>query len=171
MRQASIPWPLLAAGVVALLVMPSCGGGVSVAIGADDIGGTVASANGPESGVWVIAETSDLPTGYRKIVVTDDEGHYVLPDLPEATYSIWVRGYGLVDSPSVEAAPGSPLDLTAVVAPSPETAAAIYPAYYWYSLLQPPPASDFPGTGPDGNGIPTTMKSQGHYLGELTLNG
>src|SRR5438067_1316049 len=69
-----------------------------VAIDADDIGGVVTSAKGPETGVWVIAETTDLPTKFRKIVVTDDAGRYVIPDLPEAKYEIWVRGYGLVDS-------------------------------------------------------------------------
>ena len=63
----------------------------------DDIGGVVTSAKGAEAGVWVIAETSDLQTRYAKIVVTDDEGRYVIPDLPAATYEVWVRGYGLAD--------------------------------------------------------------------------
>jgi hypothetical protein len=36
-----------------------------------------------------------------KIVVTDDRGRYVVPDLPRANYNVWVRGYGLVDSPKV----------------------------------------------------------------------
>src|SRR5262245_18377755 len=48
----------------------------------NDIAGVVASAKGPEAGVWVIAETTDLPTGFRKIVVTDDRGRYLVPDLP-----------------------------------------------------------------------------------------
>lgn len=69
------------------------------AIGATDIGGVVASAQGPEVGVWVIAETTDLPTKFAKIVVTDDAGRYVIPGLPAAKYKVWVRGYGLVDSP------------------------------------------------------------------------
>src|SRR5437899_11844496 len=73
----------------------------SVAIDNDDIGGVVTSANGPEAGVWVIAETNDLPTKYAKIVVTDDQGRYVIPDLPKAIYNVWVRGYGLVDSAKV----------------------------------------------------------------------
>ena len=64
------------------------------------------SAKGPEAGVWVIAETTDLPTKFVKIVVTDDRGRYVLPDLPKANYNVWVRGYGLVDSPKVQGAPG-----------------------------------------------------------------
>jgi hypothetical protein len=42
-------------------------------IAASDIGGTVTGQNGPEVGVWVIAETTDLPTRFRKIVVTDRE--------------------------------------------------------------------------------------------------
>src|SRR6266478_331417 len=90
----------------------------AVRIDGDDIGGIVTSANGPEAGVWVIAETTDLPTKYAKIVVTDDQGRYVIPDLPKANYSIWVRGYGLVDSPKVQSAPGKLVNLTATPAPT-----------------------------------------------------
>ena len=96
-------------------------------IDADDIGGVVTSSKGPEAGVWVIAETTDLPTKFRKIVVTDDAGRYVLPDLPKANYKVWVRGYGLVDSKAVEATPGKTLALTAVVAPNPSGGGAILP--------------------------------------------
>jgi hypothetical protein len=71
----------------------------AVAIDGDDIGGIVRSPSGPEAGVWVIAETTDLPTKFAKIVVTDEQGRYVIPDLPKAKYKVWVRGYGLVDSP------------------------------------------------------------------------
>ena len=78
------------------------------------IGGVVTGSSGPEAGVWVIAETTDLPTKFAKIVVTDDLGRYVIPDLPRANYRVWVRGFGLVDSPKVEASPGRTLDLTAV---------------------------------------------------------
>src|SRR5215470_6398338 len=92
--------------------------GTAVAIDNDDIGGVVTSSKGPEAGVWVIAETTDLPTKLRKIVVTDDRGRYLLPDLPKADYKIWVRGYGLVDSPAVQARPGRNLALKAVLAPS-----------------------------------------------------
>ena len=91
---------------------------VVVAIDKDDIGGVVSGPNGPEAGVWVIAETSELPTKYAKIVVTDDQGRYVIPDLPTANYQVWVRGYGLVDSPKVRAKPGQQLNLTAVPAPN-----------------------------------------------------
>src|SRR5205807_1513227 len=58
----------------------------TVAIDDDDIGGVVTGTNGPEAGVWVIAETTDLPTRYIKSVVTDDQGRYVIPDLPTANY-------------------------------------------------------------------------------------
>jgi hypothetical protein len=116
----------------------------SVAIDADDIGGIVRSANGPEAGVWVIAETTDLPTKFRKMVVTDDAGRYLLPDLPTANYRIWVRGYGLVDSQPVTSTRGRRLGLTALVAPDATAAAAVYPAGYWFSLLQIPPKSAFP---------------------------
>ena len=77
----------------------------TVSIGSTDLGGVVTSPNGPEAGVWVIAETTDLPTKFAKVVVTDDLGRYVIPDLPKANYSVWVRGYGLVDSPKVRKQP------------------------------------------------------------------
>ena len=70
----------------------------TVAVDSDDLGGVVTGPKGPEAGVWVIAETADLPTKFVKIVVTDDQGRYLLPDLPKANYNVWVRGYGLVDS-------------------------------------------------------------------------
>src|SRR5919109_610789 len=99
------------------------GAQTAVAIDNDDIGGVVTGANGPEAGVWVIAETTDLPTKYAKSVVTDDQGRYVIPDLPTANYQVWVRGYGLVDSPKIRAKPGQHLDLAAVLAPNPAAAA------------------------------------------------
>jgi hypothetical protein len=113
-------------------------------VGPDNIAGVVTSSNGPEAGVWVIAETTELGTKFRKIVVTDDRGRYMLPELRKANYKVWVRGYGLVDSPPVESAPGKILPLTAVIAPDARAAAQYYPANYWYSLLQLPPKSAFP---------------------------
>src|SRR5947209_20104144 len=105
----------------------------TVAIDLDDIGGVVTGPNGPEAGVWVIAETRNLPTRFTRSVVTDDQGRYVLPDRPKAKYQIWVRGYGLVDSPKVDGEPGQQLNLTAVPAPNERAAAEYYPAIYWYS--------------------------------------
>ncbi len=119
-------------------------GNGAVRISKDDIGGVVSSANGPEAGVWVIAETTDLPTKFAKIVVTDDQGRYLLPDLPKANYSVWVRGYGLVDSSKIKTTPGKHLNLKAVVAPSAAAAAQYYPAIYWYSMLKIPDKSEFP---------------------------
>ena len=136
----------------------------AVRIDPDDIGGVVTGPDGPEAGVWVIAETRDLPTPFTRIVVTDDEGRYTLPDLPDASYSIWVRGYGLTDSPRSEARPGVNLDLRAVPAPSERAAAEYYPAGYWFSLLEVPAESEFPGTGPMGNGLSTEIDSQADYL-------
>ena len=123
----------------------SPGAGSGPRIGENDIGGTVTSASGPEAGVWVIAETTDLPTKFARIVVTDERGSYVIPDLPRASYTVWVRGYGLVDSPKVKTAPGKLLDLKAVVAQSAAAAAHYYPAIYWYTLMKIPPADDFGG--------------------------
>jgi hypothetical protein len=136
----------------------------TVAIDADDIGGVVTGAQGPEAGVWVIAETRDTPTRLMKTVVTDDRGRYLVPDLPKGNYDVWVRGYGLVDSPKVQAAPGKALNLKAVPAPNAKAAAAYYPAQYWLALLQMPAKSDFPGTGPQGNGISPNIKSQGEWI-------
>ena len=149
----------------------------SVAIDQDDIGGTVLNPNGqPEAGVWVIAETRDLPVRYIKIVVTDDQGRYVVPDLPQANYQIWARGYGLVDSDKTTSAPGKVVDIAAKPAPDDAAAAKYYPAIYWYAMLKVPTADQFGGKAD----IPAkltqtdwldTMKSNGcvgcHQLGQL----
>ena len=137
----------------------------AVVIDADDIGGVVTGPKGPEAGVWVIAETSDLPTKFARIVVTDDRGRYVVPDLPKANYDVWVRGYGLVDSAHVKGAPGKLLNLTATAAPDARAAAQYYPAGYWFSLMQVPAKSEFPGTG--ANGIAPGMKTQQDWLRNL----
>jgi hypothetical protein len=137
----------------------------AIAIDADDLAGVVTSTKGPEAGVWVIAETHDLPTKFARIVVTDDRGRFLIPDLPKANYEVWVRGYGLVDSPHVKGAPGTHLNLTAAIAPDPHAAAQYYPAGYWFSLMQVPAKSEFPGTG--ANGIAPTIKTQQDWLRNL----
>ena len=136
-----------AIGVTALLAVTpdDLRAQTAVAIDNDDIGGVVTGPNGPEAGVWVIAETTDLPTRYAKMVVTDDQGRYVVPDLPKAKYKVWVRGYGLVDSAKADGEPGKPLNLTAVPAPNDAAAAQYYPAIYWYAMLKIPDASQFGG--------------------------
>src|SRR5688572_16732933 len=107
----------VAAGVATWRQPISAQAGGAVRIDADDIGGVVTSSKGPEAGVWVIAETKSLPTGFRKMVATDDRGRYLVPDLPKGSYDLWVRGYGLVDSAKVQAQPGKLVNLTASVAP------------------------------------------------------
>ena len=133
-------------------------------IGASDIGGVVKGPKGPEAGVWVIAETSDLPTGYAKVVVTDVNGRYLIPELPQARYDVWVRGYGLIDGPKKKTTPGKKVNLLAVPAPNEKQAAEYYPGMYWYSLLTIPDKSEFPGTGEKGNGIRETMKEQHYWI-------
>jgi len=125
-----------------------------IAVAQNDIGGVVSGPTGPEAGVWVIAETTDLPTKFRKIVVTDDRGRFLVPDIPKAGYKIWVRGYGVVDSAPIVSAPGKTLALKAAPAPDARAAAQIYPANYWYSLLQVPSASEFPFLKPERNSAP-----------------
>src|SRR3977135_1238786 len=131
---APIALACVLAGVPAQLSAQQAPPGVT--IGATDLGGVVTGPNGPEAGVWVIAETKDLPTRYAKMVVTDDQGRYVVPDLPKAKYTNWGRGYGLVDSPKVTSDPGKIVNLTAVKAPDAKAAAQYYPAIYWYSMLK-----------------------------------
>ena len=135
----------------------------AIPIDADDIGGVVTGASGPEAGVWVIAETADLPTRFVRIVVTDDRGRYVIPDLPKARYDVWVRGYGLVDSAKVKATPGAALDLKAVAAPNARAAAEYYPAGYWFSLLRVPDKSAFTGAAA-GTGVASRAKSQAEWI-------
>ncbi|HLX81995.1 MAG TPA: carboxypeptidase-like regulatory domain-containing protein [Burkholderiales bacterium] len=136
-------------------------------VGPADIGGIVSGPKGPEAGVWVIAETADLPTKFAKVVVTDDQGRFLIPELPRASYSIWVRGYGLVDSEKIKSSPGATLNLRAVPAPSEKAAAEYYPGMYWYSMLGIPDKSEFPGTGEKGNGIRETMKQQYYWIDSL----
>ena len=135
----------------------------AIPIDADDIGGVVTGASGPEAGVWVIAETAELPTRFVRIVVTDDRGRYVIPDLPKARYDVWVRGYGLVDSAKVKATPGAALDLKAVAAPNARAAAEYYPAGYWFSLLRVPDKSAFTGAAA-GTGVASRAKSQAEWI-------
>ena len=145
--------------------------GDMVRIDADDIGGVVTSAEGPEAGVWVIAETDDFDTRFARIVVTDDDGRYLVPDLPAADYQLWVRGYGLADSAKVVGERGDNVDLTAVVAPSEAVAAQVYPAAAWYAMMHLPDESEL-GHVPGGlNEYLGVMKNQScvgcHQLGNL----
>ena len=167
-------WPRLA-HLCCVLLLTACEGALNrqhtsepaVTVGDSDIGGVVTSAYGPEAGVWVIAETHDLPTRYARIVVTDERGRYVLPGLPQANYDVWVRGYGLIDSRKSRARPGVILDLRAVVALTPGAAAEYYPAVYWYSMLKIPDKSAFTSGGlPLGH-----VRSQAEWLNLVKTNG
>jgi hypothetical protein len=124
----------------------------------------VQSAKGPEAGVWVIAQTKETATPLTKTVVTGDDGRFAIPELPNVTFNVWVRGYGLVDSKPIPAKPGQTLTLKTTLASSPAEAAKVYPANYWYSMLEIPPASEFPGKGNDVNGIPETFRSQAQFI-------
>jgi hypothetical protein len=116
----------------------------------------------PQAGVWVIAETEDLPTPYAKIVVTDEQGRFLIPDLPKASYLVWARGYGLLDSRKVRVTPGRVLEIRAPVAPNEASAAQYYPAIYWYALLGIPGRGEFP-IG--------RAKSQEEWLNVVKTNG
>jgi hypothetical protein len=143
------PWAAALSLLIGMTALPGIGAAQQdaqgISIGDADVGGVVSGPNGPEAGVWVIAETTDLPTKFATMVVTDELGRYVLPGLPRANYSVWVRGYGLVDSPKVASAPGRMLNLTAVPAPDARAAAQYYPSIYWYSMLKIPDKDQFGG--------------------------
>jgi hypothetical protein len=155
----------------ALLLAPAVHAQQAPTAGPGDLAGVVTSTKGPEAGVWVIAETTDLPTKLTKIVVTDDQGRYRIPDLPKANYSVWVRGYGLVDSAHVASAPGKTLNLKASIAPDAAAAAAYYPAIYWYSMIKIPGKGEFPGTGQSGNGIEPSIKTQEQWIDWVKTDG
>ena len=140
-------------------------------IAGDELGGSVTSSRGAEAGVWVIAETHEFQTRFAKIVVTDETGRYLIPDLPRARYSVWVRGYGLADSPKVDATPGHRLDLAAKIAPDAAIAALTYPAAYWYAMMKIPEEAQVTALPGGRNGYLMWMKNMGcigcHQLGNL----
>jgi hypothetical protein len=175
MRRLHLVFVFFAVLGVALLLISrspmSAQQGGAIPIDNDDLGGTVSGPKGPEAGVWVIAETTDLPTRFAKIVVTDDRGRYLIPDLPKASYNVWVRGYGLVDSPKMQTVAGKIVNLKAVPAPNARAAAEYYPAGYWFSLIKVPDKSEFPGTGDMGNGISPQMQTQAHWIRSLKSGG
>jgi hypothetical protein len=167
----------LALAVLWLGVAPGIGmsavalaAGDDVHVGKSDIGGVVLGDQGPEAGVWVIAERSDLPTRYAKIVVTDDLGRYLVPDLPPGNYQLWVRGYGLADSASVSARPGSALSLVARTAATVAIASRIYPPAYWYALMRLPTAAEVAQVPGGLDAYLTFMKNDGcvgcHQMGD-----
>jgi hypothetical protein len=169
-------WRLAAIGIAALLAFAPAqlnaqqNADPAIRIGDSDLGGVVTGANGPEAGVWVIAETTDLPTKFAKIVVTDDQGRYLMPDLPKANYTVWVRGYGLVDSPKVETVPGKILNINAVAASNAAAAAQYYPAIYWFSMLKMPEKSQFAGPHRD-EGMPENLTMQAQWVNIVKTTG
>ena len=150
--------------LVALVACSATAQAATVKISAMDIGGQVMGDKGPEAGVWVVAETKDLPTKFAKVVVTDDQGRFVIPELPKATYQVWARGYGLMDSAKIQSSPGHVVQLKAVAAPSEKAAAEIYPGMYWYSLLEIPAKEDFVAGAPKNAGMAPTMKLQSAWV-------
>src|SRR5215472_13818076 len=164
---AAVAGVLVAAAPARLIAQQTA---AAVRVGASDLGGVVTGKNGPEAGVWVIAETTGLPTAFAKIAVTDDQGRYLIPDLPQANYDVWVRGYGLVDSPRVIATPGKIVNLQAVPAPSAAAAAQYYPAIYWFSMLNIPDENNFSGPNRDEN-MPDNIKSHTAWLNIIKTTG
>jgi hypothetical protein len=155
--------------VLTFVLLASAAAAQTVPIDPDDIGGTVTGPNGAEAGVWVIAETTDLATKFVRIVVTDERGRYLVPDLPPANYTVWVRGYGLIDSPKQRSRPGTLLNLRAVAAPNARAAAEYYPAGWWYSLLQVPSEEEFADRAKSGIG--QNVRNQADFLRTIKSGG
>ncbi|MDA0690214.1 MAG: carboxypeptidase-like regulatory domain-containing protein, partial [Proteobacteria bacterium] len=137
---------------------------------ASAITGQVSSSAGPEAGVWVIAETGEFDTFFARIVATDEEGRFAIPDLPAASYQVWVRGYGLADSAKFSADPGESLQIAATLAPNDAVAAQVYPAAYWYSMMGLPDEGELGNIEGGLNAYLTWMKNMGcvgcHQLGQ-----
>jgi hypothetical protein len=168
--------PKLNCIIASLVALAGCLTGEGAALGeaavaGDEIRGTVQSAHGAEAGVWVIAETQDFQTRFAKIVVTDEAGRYLIPDLPKAKYRVWVRGYGLADSVKSDATPGRALNLTVLAAPDAAAAAKTYPAAYWYAMMKIPEEAQVATLAGGRNGYLMWMKNMGcvgcHQLGNL----
>jgi hypothetical protein len=170
-RHPSLFRRLGAAASVLCCIAASHAVGTETKIAASEIAGRVTSAHGAEAGVWVIAESQDFQTRYAKIVVTDQAGRYLIPELPKARYRVWVRGYGLIDSPAVEAIPGQHLDIATNSAPDAATAAKTYPAAYWYAMMKIPEETQLAKLPGGRNGYLMWMKNMGcvgcHQLGNL----
>jgi hypothetical protein len=149
---------------IGLLVAFGAAGLLSGQTSTGVITGVVTSAQGAEEGVWVIAETTDLQTTFRKTVVTGEGGRFLLPELPYASYDVWVRGFGLVDSERVVATPGQDLELTAATG-TPQEVAEFYPSPSWVSMMDLPAADEFPGTG--DNGLNPDLESVEEYIFRL----
>ena len=150
MKRSTVGIVASAVALIVGMVMWSTGGGVQaqvaqVAMDRVSIGGLVLNkGETPEAGVLVIAETDSLPTHFRRTVVTDEQGRFLVPDLPEGAYEVWVRGYGLRDSAPMKVARGQSITLRVASARTPQEAARVYPANYWSSLLQPPAKEEIP---------------------------
>ena len=162
----------LIAGLVALLVVS--GGVLQAQRGAVPaegyLTGVVQGPKGPEAGVWVIAETKDLPTNFIKIVVTDDQGRFMVPELPTASYSVWVRGYGLVDSEA--RADEADRDSDDAARARGEHAAGSGQGLSRRLLAVDARAADDEGVPrhrqpPQGNGIGAGMQTQDHWINSL----
>ena len=137
----------------------------AVAVDADDIGGVVSGPKGPEAGVWVIAETTEPPheirphRRHRRSRPVSGAGS---AEAPRMTSGCAATAWSI--RPRSSPARARQLNLTATIAPDPHAAAQYYPSGYWFSLIKVPDKCEFPGTGPEGNGISPNVKNQAEWL-------
>ncbi len=145
---------------------------IVIAKNSGNVGGQVKSNGGVEAGVWVIAETSEFDTFFARIVVTDEAGRFVIPDLPDANYQVWVRAYGLLDSDKKTIKPGNTVNLNVTLAENDADAAKVYPAAYWYAMMNLPTEEELENIEGGLNNYLTWMKNMGcvgcHQLGQLS---
>ena len=139
-----------AIGIAAMAVaVPAPAGAqqAAVEIDKDDIGGVVSGPNGPEAGVWVIAETSELPTKYAKMRRYRRSRPLRHPGPAELrTTRSGYAAMGWWTRRRCAPKPGQQLNLTAVPAPNERAAAHYYPAIYWYAMMHMPAEKDFGGS-------------------------
>ena len=103
--------------------------------------------NGPEAGVWVIAETTELPTKFAKMRRHRRSGPLRHPrpaegELPGLGARLWA---GRFAEGARQAGPSSSISRRCRRRTS-AAAAQYYPAIYWYAMMKIPPAKDFGGT-------------------------
>src|SRR3712207_1193685 len=102
-------------------------------VGPADIGGTVTGPKGPEAGVWVIAETSEVPTKYAKVFDTDDGDRDLNPDPTRRSYSVIMHDIGRVHTQKRHETQGGTLALRPVQAARARALDEYYPAGCWYT--------------------------------------
>ena len=120
-------------------------------------------AGHPLAGAWVTGVNATTSSHPRKTVVTDENGRYVIPDLPGPNpYQVRARVYGYADRWIKNVSAGTVVNIEYQAQDrlgSKETAAQ-YPAQYWLSLVDVPSESKVKAAG---------FEDQRHWMGQFNM--